>query len=137
FRPALQLLEPDDELPEWRLQLTLQDKRDAASLVPIRLAANGTAAGDWPSGWTADVAERAAGWLDRLRASLPAAIRADRAGSADVLAEPLNDEAAWRFLAEDSRRLLEAGWQVLLPAWWEAARRKKPRLRAKVASQTG
>ncbi len=139
FRPALQLLEPDEELPEWRLRLTLQDKRDESVLVPVRLAADGTAAGSWPSAWSAHVEERAAGWLDRLRAVLPAAagMQADYAGSADVLGEPLNDEAAWRFLAEDSRRLLDSGWQVLLPAWWEAARKKKPRLRAKVSSQAG
>jgi SNF2 family DNA or RNA helicase len=140
FRPALQLLEPDDELPEWRLRLALQDKRDESALVPVRLAADGTAAGDWPTGaWAAHVEERAAGWLDRLRAILPAAagMQADYVGSADVLGEPLSDEAAWRFLAEDSRRLLDSGWQVLLPAWWEAARKKKPRLRAKVSSQAG
>ncbi|WP_039787696.1 SNF2 helicase-associated domain-containing protein, partial [Paenibacillus riograndensis] len=28
-------------------------------------------------------------------------------------------------------------WQVLLPAWWEAASRKKPRLRAKISAGEG
>ncbi|WP_445252540.1 DEAD/DEAH box helicase [Paenibacillus sp. FSL R5-0928] len=51
-----------------------------------------------------------------------------------MLAEPLSDAIAWRFLTAESQRLLEAGWQVLLPAWWEAASRKKPRLRAKISS---
>ncbi len=55
----------------------------------------------------------------------------------DLFASPLNDAAAWRFLTVDSRRLLEAGWQVLLPAWWEAASRRKPKLRAKVRSGEG
>ena len=33
--------------------------------------------------------------------------------------------------------MLAAGWQVLLPGWWEAARKKKPRLRAKVQPEEG
>ncbi|ANE45186.1 helicase [Paenibacillus swuensis] len=133
FRPALQLLEPSDEAPDWRLQLVLQDKQDVASLAPIRLHADGSAAGAWASAWTPHVRERSAGWLTRLRAALPAVAAAD----AGFDAEKLGDEAAWRFLTAESRRLLDAGWQVLLPAWWEAASRKKPRLRARVSADTG
>ncbi|WNS41970.1 DEAD/DEAH box helicase [Paenibacillus sp. MMS20-IR301] len=133
FRPVLQLLEPDDELPYWRLQLLLQDKRDESALVPLRLSGDGEPQGLWPAPWTPYVHERAGGWLSRLRDSLPEHIRR----GADVLAEPLSDEAAWRFLTVDSRTLLEAGWQVLLPAWWEAASRRKPRLRAKISSAEG
>lgn len=50
----------------------------------------------------------------------------------DVLAQPLSNDAAWRFLKEYSETLLQAGWQVLLPAWWEAASRRKPRLKARI-----
>ena len=148
FRPVLQLLEPgggpdgepeaerpDAEAgaePEWRLRLVLQDKQDAAAVFPVRLDADGTARGTWPAAWTPFVQERSAGWLERLRALLPPALLAGERG--DVLGAPLDDEAAWRFLSADSRRLLDAGWQVLLPAWWEAASRKKPRLRAKIRS---
>lgn len=128
FRTALQLLEPDEEHPVWRLQLLLQDKRDASALVPVRLADDGEPHGLWPASWTTHVRERGPGWLSQLRESLPAHI----GHGADVFAQPLGDEGAWRFLTEDSRRLLAAGWQVLLPAWWEAAGRTKPRLRAKV-----
>ncbi|WP_256758738.1 DEAD/DEAH box helicase [Cohnella sp. WQ 127256] len=135
FRPALQLLEPDGEESTWRIQLVLQDKRDASGISPIRMTAFGEVLGSWPSVWTEHVRSRSASWLDRLRASLPE----DRFNGArdDIFAEPLDDEAAWRFLTVDSQRLLEAGWQVLLPAWWEAASRKKPRLRAKVSSGEG
>ncbi|GGG05969.1 DEAD/DEAH box helicase [Paenibacillus abyssi] len=136
FRPVLQLLEPEEDIePAWRLQLVLQDKHDAAVLAPIQLAADGTAAGSWPAAWSPHVRERSTGWLERLRACLPA--EQFTGGSEDVLNSPLNDEAAWQFLTASSNRLLEAGWQVLLPAWWEAARRKQPRLRAKVASGAG
>ncbi|MDG0809602.1 DEAD/DEAH box helicase [Cohnella rhizosphaerae] len=75
------------------------------------------------------------GWLERLRAALPPERLAG--GPRDLLGKPLDDEAAWRFLSADSNRLLEAGWRVLLPAWWEAATRKKPRLRAKIAPEAG
>lgn len=134
FRPVLQLQEPDDEQPYWRLQLLLQDKRDESALVPLRLGHDGEPHGLWPASWTPHVHERASGWLSRLRESLPG----EHIGHGDdVLGEPLSDGDAWRFLSVDSRLLLEAGWQVLLPAWWEAASRKKPRLRAKISAGEG
>ncbi|WDZ57745.1 DEAD/DEAH box helicase [Paenibacillus polymyxa] len=137
FRPLLQLLEPEleDDEPSWQLKLVLQDKQDPALLVPVQLAADGYASGSWPDAWTAHVRERSGGWLERLTAILPAG---QRAGSRDdILSRPLSDEAAWQFLTTDSQRLLESGWQVLLPAWWEAATRKKPKLRAKVRPGEG
>ncbi|MCL6604059.1 MAG: DEAD/DEAH box helicase [Paenibacillus sp.] len=134
FRPALQLLEPDEEETEWRLKLVLQDKLDESALVPVRLGDDGEASGLWPAEWTEHVQERSASWLMRLRASLA---EERFAGGSDVLGLPLDNETAWRFLTLDSRRLLDAGWQVLLPAWWETASRKKPRLRAKVSAESG
>ncbi len=134
FRPMLQLIEPweGDEYSRWRLRLVLQDKSDPASLCKVRLGDNGSASGKWPDAWTDAVNSRSAGWLKRLQVSLPQG-RLSR--GEDVLGKPLDDEAAWQFLQTDSRQLLEAGWQVLLPAWWEAASRKKPRLRAAVQSE--
>ncbi len=131
FRPALRLSEPYGDKPSgWRLQLVLQDKLDASKLAPAKLTAQGEVSGAWPAAWSAHAQERAAGWLERLRAVLPPELTAG--GSGDVLGAPLGDAAAWRFLTADSVRLLEAGWEVLLPAWWEAARKRKPRLRASV-----
>jgi len=130
FRPLLQLMEPDETEPDWRIRLVLQDKLDPALLVAVRMTDDGQALGSWPASWSSAVQERSAGWLDRLRACLPSSRLAGPRD--DCLGAPLTDEAAWRFLTSDSQRLLEAGWLVLLPAWWEAARRKKPRLRAKV-----
>ncbi|MFC5469261.1 DEAD/DEAH box helicase [Cohnella suwonensis] len=135
FRPALQLLEPDEDDGEWRVRLLLQDKRDPSATAAVRLSEDGEAFGSWPGAWTDNVRQRSANWLERLRAVLPAE-RFALAGR-DVFADPLDDEEAWRFLTADSQRLLEAGWHVLLPAWWEAASRKKPRLRAKVGSAAG
>lgn len=135
FRSLLQLLEPDDTEPTWRLKLVLQDKQDQTVLVPLRLAEDGHVSGTWSAPWTTHIRQRSASWLERLRGSLPKELLA---GSGDnVLSTPLTDEAAWRFLTVDSSHLLDSGWQVLLPAWWEAASRKKPRLRAKVRSEVG
>ncbi|MEY8748705.1 DEAD/DEAH box helicase [Bacillales bacterium AN1005] len=136
FRPLLQLLEPDDDEPSWRLRLVLQNKLDAASLIPVRLDSRGRLEGEWPEGWTAFILDRSAAWLEQLRAHLPRISR-EVSGSRDVLSDPLGDQEAWQFLTIDSGRLLESGWQVLLPGWWEAARKKKPKLRAKVKPEEG
>lgn len=135
FRPLLQLMEPDEEEMEWRLKLVLQDKRDPALLCPVRLSPDGDVTGSWPESWTSHVQERAASWIERLRAALPARMLSN--DGQDIISSALSDEAAWQFLTVDSQRLLQTGWQVLLPAWWEAATRKKPKLRAKVRSGEG
>ncbi|QCT01090.1 SNF2-like protein [Paenibacillus algicola] len=134
FRPLLQLLEPEEEETHWRLSLVLQDKEDHSSLMPITLSGDGAASGSWPESWTPFVTERAAGWLERLRGALPDGMLS---GGDDLFGEPLTGEEAWRFLSAESQRLLQTGWQVLLPAWWEAASRKRPRLRAKLRSGEG
>ncbi|WP_046216212.1 DEAD/DEAH box helicase [Paenibacillus wulumuqiensis] len=130
FRPALQLLEPEDTNSGWRLRLVLQDKADETHLVPVRLEMNGHAEGDWPAGWEHHVRDRSAGWREQLRAVLPVT---QFATSDDMIGRTLNNEQAWRFLSQYSNRLLQSGWLVLLPAWWEAARRKRPKLKAKVS----
>jgi SNF2 family DNA or RNA helicase len=132
FRPMLQLVEPVDIDAPWQLKLILQDKLDQAVIVNVRLSDTGVAYGSWPTTWSSPIRERSAGWLDRLRACLlPDLLAGNRE---DILNAPLKNDAAWRFLAVDSPRLLDAGWQVLLPAWWETASRKKPRLRAKIST---
>ncbi|WP_424768478.1 DEAD/DEAH box helicase [Paenibacillus sp. sgz302251] len=134
FRPVLQLLEPEDD-HAWRIRLVLQDKLEPATLAHVRLTTAGEAFGAWPAAWSAYVSQRARGWLDQLRSCLaPEQFDGNRE---DVLDHPLTNDVAWRFLTTDSNRLLDAGWQVLLPAWWESASRKKPRLRAKVNAEAG
>ncbi|TCZ76294.1 DEAD/DEAH box helicase [Paenibacillus albiflavus] len=135
FRPLLQLVEPDDHIPAWQIKLLLQDKLDQTILIPIRLAEDGQAFGTWPSTWSQHVHERANSWLEHLRTSLPAELLSG--DKENVLNADLSDQAVWQFLTIDSLHLLEAGWQVLLPAWWEAASRKKPRVRAQVRSEVG
>ncbi|RKN86387.1 DEAD/DEAH box helicase [Paenibacillus ginsengarvi] len=132
FRPALQLLEPDEEQDEWRLRLVLQDKSDGSTLVPIRLTTDGHASGVWMPDWSPFIRERSPGWATRLLTTLP-----DASSRGELFAAPLNDEAAWHFLTTDSRQLLLDGWEVMLPGWWEAASKRKPRLRAQVTPDVG
>ncbi|MFC0216578.1 DEAD/DEAH box helicase [Paenibacillus chartarius] len=133
FRPALQLLEPDERHDEWRLRFVLQDKADSSALVAVRLTADGHASGTWSEAWSPLIRERAPGWAARLAAALPGAL----SGGGRLFAEPLSDDAAWQFLTTHSRELLQDGWNVMLPGWWEAASRRKPRLRARVAPEAG
>lgn len=132
FRPALQLLEPDEFEDEWRLRLVLQDKQDSTLLTPIRLHVDGTASGDWAPSWSSHIIERAPGWVTRLLEALPR-----MADDGELLAHAISDDSAWTFLTKDSRILLEDGWNVMLPAWWEAAAKRKPRLSAKVSVEAG
>jgi len=129
FRPALRLVEPGPDAAGWRLGFVLQDKERPELVVPVRLGPDGSAAGDWPAAWADAVRQRAAGWAVRLREALPG-LPLDGGWPPEGLA--LDDEAAWLFLSADSDRLIAAGWRVLLPDWWEEARRAKPRLRARV-----
>ncbi|OWA35485.1 ATP-dependent helicase [Saccharibacillus sp. O16] len=132
FRPVVRFLEPDEESADWRLQLALQDKKDEASLVPITLSDAGTAAGNWPKAWEKHVRERSAEWLKSLRTGLPTPRVAP---GLDILARGMGGPAAWQFLTKDSPRLLDAGWRVLLPAWWQAASKKKPKLKARIKEE--
>ncbi len=134
FRPLLQLLEPEGDTTEWQLRLMLQDKQDLAKLIPVELASSGEINGEWPSTWSNSIQDRSAGWLKQLRACLPFERLAGT--ETNLLCCPMESEAAWQFLSVDSNRLLEAGGQVLLPAWWEALNKRKPRLRAKIKAES-
>ncbi|TDF92203.1 DEAD/DEAH box helicase [Paenibacillus piri] len=54
-----------------------------------------------------------------------------------VLRSELSQEEAWQLLTQGSLRLMEAGYSVFLPAWWERIRRWRPRLKAKIKSSVG
>ena len=90
--------------------------------------------GSWPNRLDIPCARTLAGWLEHLRASLAVGTISWQLATICWTGRS-TDEAAWRFLTSDSHGCWNAGWQVLLPAWWEAASRKKPRLRAKVRAK--
>lgn len=147
FRVCLQLIEPA-AASGWRFGIALQDRQHPEVLVPCEADGTPLAAGEsLPPGWAAEAASRipreVARWL-RLVPQLAGAAApggAEPGGEAKPreawLAESLDDDAAWEFLALGAVRLAEAGVSVLLPAWWERVRKSKPRLKAKVKSSVG
>ncbi|WP_028609969.1 DEAD/DEAH box helicase [Paenibacillus harenae] len=139
FRVALQLVEPN-ETAGWRLRPALQD-REGGPWFPIRRL-------PWIKGWEKDSdspLEIPVDWQPLLETklakeqqkwvtALPEWSDANEEGN---IKELLSDHEAWQFLEFASVQLLEAGCPVLLPAWWEAVRSRKLRLRAKMKSSVG
>ncbi|MFS0723219.1 DEAD/DEAH box helicase [Paenibacillus sp. 1P07SE] len=143
FRILLQLLEPGEHAG-WRLAIVLQDKdRTARRFVVQR--------GQGSLGWTAypEDEEAALEFPGSWKTELAAVMEKEERRWQRVFPEwedplhpgrirlALEEQEAWMFLEEGSLRLLQAGGSVLLPGWWEAARRRKPRLKAKVKSSVG
>lgn len=134
MRTCLQLVEPDlAHSTGWQLRVLLQDRLAPEVLRTVM-----------PSG------EPIEGELPLPEAWLPELSRVERdaakwvrilpwldAGEGAGLRQTLTEEEAWRFLAEGSVRLVEAGTSVFLPAWWERIRKMKPKLRAKIKSSVG
>lgn len=146
FRTCLKLEEPEVQGNAWPLRLVLQDRgsKDVLhELEPAVLnawAAEGEALGasaavpgteTLPAAWREHLgrAVRDAGKWRRLLPWL--------AAEGDGLRGQLTPDEAWQLLTQGSLRLMEAGYSVFLPAWWERIRRWKPRLKAKVRSSVG
>jgi SNF2 family DNA or RNA helicase len=133
FRTCLQLVEPDLD-DAWRLQLLLQDRQRAdvtIAVTPQGVPAEGEAS--LPEAWQADLArvrKDVQQWLHilpRLRDS----------AAPERLRQEISPDEAWEFLAQGSLRLVEAGYAVFLPAWWERLRKARPRIKAKIKSSVG
>ncbi|UUZ83036.1 DEAD/DEAH box helicase [Paenibacillus sp. P26] len=125
FHTCFQLVEPEpntEATEEWKLQLVLQDKLDS-NLLLLPGQRDGL-----PEDWLPFL-----GRLERDQARC-----AERIPSLTGLswneegAAELTDAQAWEFLQDGSLRLLQAGYSVFLPAWWEDLQRNRPKLRAKL-----
>ncbi|MHA7964797.1 DEAD/DEAH box helicase [Paenibacillus sp. CAU 1782] len=141
FRVALQLSEPGPG-HGWSLRPAVQDQNGGAWL-PIA----------WSGGEAAVISEEEDGaklpeeWVELLPVKLMKetakwlSVLPDLAEQRDVdeplLRQELSEDEAWYLLQHGSVALLEAGCPVLLPAWWEAARSRKLKLRAKLKSSVG
>jgi len=156
FRMALQLVEPD-EVSGWRLRPAIQDRTDGGRWMTLEsqrpsAAEDESAAGhqlplrwrlpdDAPEQWSAFFAERMLKEESKWIAALPDWGEEEgegaSAGGLLALRTELTDGEAYQFLETAGPRLLAAGCPVLLPAWWEAVRSRKLRLRAKVKSTVG
>ncbi|MFZ5639834.1 MAG: DEAD/DEAH box helicase, partial [Bacillota bacterium] len=131
FRTCLQLAEPDEESP-WTLNILLQDKNNPDLLVefpPDQPAAGGAC----PDSWLLHL-DRPAKDMRKWIHHLPWLENPEQKGR---LRTVLTEEQAWEFLTAGSIQLAEAGFSVLLPAWWDELRKLKPRLKAKTRSSVG
>lgn len=140
FRTALQLVEPSGG-NVWRLRPVLQS-REGGAWFPIGRDAKST-------GWVAEETDEQISipeeWHPLLSSKMDKEVvrwinvlpqLEDELRMGD-LKEVLSEQEAWTFLEHGSIALLEAGSPVLLPAWWEAVRSRKLRLKAKMKSSVG
>jgi len=155
FRMALQLVEPD-EVNGWRLRPAIQDRIEggrwltldrqlpsntdddsaAEHHMPLRWRLPDDAPGQWSAFFTERMLKEESKWI----AALPDWGEAGGVPEGEerlFLRTELTDGEAYQFLETAGPRLLAAGCPVLLPAWWEAVRSRKLRLRAKVKSTVG
>lgn len=130
FRAALQLAEPSGGAG-WRLRPALQSREGGAWIPLDGLHASGEE--PIPDEWLPLLEEKLAKEESKWLAALPH-LEEEASGK---LRFSLTEQEAWAFLEHDSIALLEAGIPVLLPAWWEAVRSRKLRLKAKMKSSVG
>ncbi|WP_028551312.1 DEAD/DEAH box helicase [Paenibacillus sp. UNC451MF] len=154
FRTCLQLSEPPQQRSgsgTWPLRVVLQDRADKTLLreVDARMLASASsgdadahapepepepaALTELPAAWQPEL-QRAARDLAKWQRILPWLEKSDEPG---VLRSELTQDEAWQLLTDGSLRLMEAGYSVFLPAWWERIRRWRPRLKAKIKSSVG
>lgn len=163
FRVALQLLEPS-ETAGWRLRPALQpqeggewmtiERRQDGSWIAVQpgdlQSEGGTDAHayeelpeDWQEPLAVKMAKEEPKWaliLPHLTHSSTPIDDLSPIGESDDAKEirmELTEQEAWSFLEHDSLLLLESGTPVLLPAWWEAVRSRRLRVRAKLKSSVG
>ncbi|MEK8131088.1 DEAD/DEAH box helicase [Paenibacillus filicis] len=161
YRVALRLTEPQDEEnwsddekadagpaqqgEAWRLSLVLQDKQNAALVVEQELTGASPHAiytavcsrKETPKPWLAALERKLVSDLQRIALLVPELQVQEGSFVSGSLKGRLNDEEAWKFLDEDSEKLLQAGFQVYLPSWWEELRRTQPRLKAQLKASSG
>lgn len=136
FRTCLQIVEAEDHFGEWQLSFYLQEREQPDQLFeidPALLAMHGLAHAAIPSNWK-EHGDRFLQDLRKCEEILPWLKNQQQEPGFPIL---LSNDQAWTFLTASSLQLVQAGIHVFLPAWWEQARRVKPRLKAKVTSSVG
>lgn len=140
FRTCLKLEEPATAGGAWPLRVVLQDRGDQN----VQYEADPSVLKAWATAETDG--EAAAGVPEAWRRHLGRAVRdaAKWRRMVPFLAEGeegirslLTPDEAWELLVNGSIRLVEAGYSVFLPAWWERIRKWRPRLKAKIKSSVG
>lgn len=130
FRVSVQLSEPGME-KDWRLSLRLDGKDGEGGRRSILCSFKGEILdGECPPDWEPFIKER----ISRENRKIIALVNELDQDSSGQVKDRLNDDEAWLFLVQWSPRLIERGISVLLPSWWDRARRAKPRVRARIRS---
>jgi SNF2 family DNA or RNA helicase len=130
FSTCLRINETADG-ESWMLSVMLQDRENKENLFA------------WPGDTLSPASACPDNWLmyrDRMDAAIEKIIKILPwlSGILDSSAHyALSNEEAWWFLTEGSTRLVEAGFPVLLPSWWEQIKQRKPRLKASIRSSVG
>lgn len=136
YRTCLRLVEAEDSFSDWQLTVYLQDREEPDRLFLIERdldAPHRYSRADIPEEWV-EHWERFLHDLHKSQEILPW----ETPSSAEpLLLSRLSNDQAWIFLTASSLLLVQAGIHVFLPAWWEQARRVRPRLKAKVTSSVG
>jgi SNF2 family DNA or RNA helicase len=132
YRSCMQLVEPQQDAV-WQLRFVLQDRSNPEILFVVNELGQPVEDAALPEDWAAA--------LDRFNKDVERWVRIiswlrTEDGIGKIRTRLTHDEA-WDFLAEDSLRLIEAGYTIFLPAWWERARKWRPRLKAKMKSSIG
>ncbi|CAG7645041.1 RNA polymerase-associated protein RapA [Paenibacillus solanacearum] len=146
FRTCLKLEEPQQPGGAWPLRVVLQDRGDKESLHEVLPSDVGGWSADGADAWHDGPAPGSEALPDAWREHLGRAARdAEKwrrmlpwlAEGETGLRNELSESEAWDLLAKGSLRLMEAGYSVFLPAWWERIRKWRPRLKAKIKSSVG
>ncbi|GGJ08453.1 hypothetical protein GCM10010885_16980 [Alicyclobacillus cellulosilyticus] len=145
FVTGLRLMEPRTEDAPWRLEVVLLDKAMAGQGEVAAVEGTGAHAPDAASALSAPAVlapavPRAAApaawrrWLHRAdKAEARIAARFPwLAGEDGRVQNEIDDETAWRFLREAAPALAELQVPVLVPAWWDALQKARPKLVASI-----
>ena len=132
FQTCIRLEEPDgeDESGAWRIRYLLRSRRDPSLMVPAGKVWEG---GAGQAFGTDDAAAReflltSLGRAFRISPSIAAGLdRGNMGGHA------MDAEGAHRFLTGEAAALQQAGYAVMLPAWWSRGD-AKPRLAARAGA---
>jgi SNF2 family DNA or RNA helicase len=133
LRACLQLEEPADS-PNFSLRVVLQDRHNPSILTPFTEKETGDIMA-LPPEYAGRVVRDAAHWKALVPwLAEPAGKKSrERDGSVGIR-QTLSPNEAWRFFTEAVPVLAQAGYTILLPAWWEQARKTHAHLRATVKS---
>lgn len=125
FSLGLRLAEPVSADDSWQLEPMLIDREDPRLVYACDAAGRPLRGERVPKRW---------------REHIPAALQRAEARWRKLLPEfvwSMDQVAAWRFLEQDSRRLIAAGIPVYLPKWWDELLKQKPALRATLKPDAG